>query len=98
MASTNLEEIRLSSLYLIGKVAETGKKLMDNVIDLIARFADQKLANSILNKVSQNQEVSDQIRLILQIENIQITINSDTLNKILKSTYKEMQNGFKLLD
>jgi len=98
MASTKLEEIRLSSLVLIDKIAETGKRLMDNVIALVASFSDYELVKSILNKVKENQEISDQIMLQLQIDNMPLSISSDSLNKLLKSTYKEMQNGFKLSD
>lgn len=62
----------------------------------MASEEDQKLAQHTLGLIAKNQEVSNHVSLLLQIDSTSLSICSKDLSKFLKNIYKELQNGFKL--
>jgi hypothetical protein len=97
-ASTKSNEIKRSCYHLVNQIAATGRKLNDKIISLLVGEESRELAQSTLELVARNQEISFQASLSLRIDSIKPSISTKDLNKLLQDIHQELRKGFELTD
>ncbi|EAS05901.2 helicase carboxy-terminal domain protein (macronuclear) [Tetrahymena thermophila SB210] len=97
-ASTTSNEIKGKCYHLVNRIAVTGRKLNDKIISLLVGEESRELAESTLELVARNQEISFQASLQLRIDSIKPSISSKDLNQLLYDIDQEMRKGFELTD